>query len=753
MRLFNTIKNKKFFKQWLLLLTVLGLLSALIVINLYVNHKRAQQRESFKLETQARVLAENIQYQLISANNALLIAANKLKHQQSHQEMLDIQLQLKTITDSIPGISHVGILDAGGKLVYSNVAQYIGQNFGYREFFKAVKAKPNLATLYISSPFKNKLGEYVISVSRMIPSQQDAFNGVVTVTLDPGYFKTIMQSVLYAPDMWDSITHADGKLFLIQPSQEILYGTNMAKPGSFFSRHQASGQQASVLSGKFYATNETRLIVQRTVNSVDLHMDKSLVVGVSRDLSAVFAEWKKDVAVQLGLLLLIHLVSIFSLYFYQRRQQVLQQQAREAQALANRLSLALDHIPAYIYIKNRDYRYVYANKPTLDLFNCSLDDLRGSEDARFFPPDTVAHLNKIDTRVFETAQDNTEQVVSRDADGQQHVYWEVKTPIFDELDPKKVWGLCGISSDITAVKDQEAALQESEKRFHSTFVSAPIGMAIVSLDGHFTQVNEALANILGYTIKQLQKKTFYQITHPDDLQSDILQFEQLRDGLIKNYQMEKRYIHKKGNLIWVLLSVSVVRDAANKALYFISQVQDITERKFLMDKLSLQARLDYLTNLSNRRHFMEQADAELQRARRYQNPLALLMIDIDHFKTINDNYRHKTGDLVLQKLSAMLIDSLRQVDIVGRIGGEEFAILLPESKLENAVEVAERLRVQVANTKLALESGQLVRFTVSIGVALLDKPDINLDTLFSSADEALYQAKNTGRNRVCIASH
>ncbi|HQS37625.1 MAG TPA: diguanylate cyclase, partial [Methylotenera sp.] len=521
----------------------------------------------------------------------------------------------------------------------------------------------------------------------------------------------------------------------------------------FFSRHQASGQQASVLSGKVYVTNEIRLMAQRTVNSVDLHMDKSLVAGVSRDLGAVFAEWKRDVAVQLSLLLLIHLVSIFSLYVYQRRQQVLQKEAREAETLANRLSLGIDYIPAYIYIKNRDYSYVYANKPTLDLFNCSLDDLRGSDDARFFPPDTAAHLNKIDTRVFETAQDNAEQVVSHDADGQQHVYWEVKTPIFDELDPKKVWGLCGISSDITTVKDQEAALQESEKRFHSTFVSAPIGMAIVSLDGHFTQVNEALANILGYTIKQLQKKTFYQITHPDDLQSDILQFEQLRDALIKNYQMEKRYIHKKGNLIWVLLSISVVRDAANKALYFISQVQDITERKFLMDKLSLQARLDYLTNLSNRRHFMEQADAELQRARRYQNPLALLMIDIDHFKTINDNYGHKTGDLVLQKLSAMLIDSLRQVDIVGRIGGEEFAILLPESKLENAVEVAERLRVQVANTKLALESGQLVRFTVSIGVALLDKPDINLDTLFSSADEALYQAKNTGRNRVCIASH
>lgn len=753
MRLIPKPNNKSFLKQWLLLVTVLFFLSVMIVLNLYVNYQRALERESSRLETQARVLAENIQYQLISANNALSIATDKLKYLQNQRQMAEIQIQLKTITDSIPGVSHVGILDADGKLLYSNVAQYIGQNFGYRDFFQAVKSKPSEEILYISSPFKNKLDEYVIIISRMIATQQGDFNGVVSVTLDPKYFKTIMKSVLYTPDMWDSIAHSDGELFLMEPPHEKLYGTNMARPGSIFSRHQASGQKATVLSGKVYVTNQTRLMAQRTVDSGNLRTDKSLLVGVSRDYDAVFAEWTRDLIVQLGLLLIVNLVSIFSLYVFQRRQYALQQQAKQAQALASRLSLALDHIPAYIYMKNLQRQYVYANKPTLELFNCSLDDLQGSDDTRFFPPDTVAHLNKIDTRVFETAQDNAEQVVARDADGQQHVYWEVKTPIFEENDRDKVWGLCGISSDITALKDQEAALQESEKRFHSTFVSAPIGMAIVSLDGHFTQVNEALANILGYSVKQLQRKTFQQITHPDDLRSDILQFEQLRDGLIKNYQMEKRYIHKKGNLIWVLLSVSVVRDAANKALYFISQVQDITERKFLMDKLSLQARLDYLTNLSNRRHFMEQADAELQRARRYQNPLALLMIDIDHFKTINDNYGHKTGDLVLQKLSAMLIDSLRQVDIVGRIGGEEFAILLPESKLENAVEVAERLRVQVANTKLALESGQLVRFTVSIGVALLDKPDINLDTLFSSADEALYQAKNTGRNRVCIASH
>jgi len=393
---------------------------------------------------------------------------------------------------------------------------------------------------------------------------------------------------------------------------------------------------------------------------------------------------------------------------------------------------------------------VYANKPTLELFNCSAEELVGSDDSRFFPPQTVEHLNKIDTRVYETQQDNAEQVISHDADGQQRVYWEVKTPIYDDNDPSKLWGLCGISSDITTLKRQEAALQESERRFHSTFASAPIGMAIVGLDGRFLQVNEALADILGYTVKQLQKKTFQQITHPEDLEKDITQFEQLRDGVIKNYQLEKRYFHKQGNLIWVLLSVSVVRDEADKALYFIAQIQDVTERKYLMDRFVNQARIDYLTNLSNRRYFMEQAEAELHRALRYETSFALLMIDIDHFKQINDTYGHKTGDLVLQKLSELLKQSLREVDILGRIGGEEFAILLPESKLENAVEVAERLRTQIANSILVEENGVAIRFTVSVGIALLDSANKTLDALFAQADEALYKAKNSGRNCVRV---
>ena len=752
MRLHSIIKNKKFLIQWLLLLMVLFFLSALVALNLYINHQRTLERESDRLKTQARVLAENIQSQLGAANSALQAAADKLRHSQNKQQLSDIQLQLKVIADSIPGVSYVGILDADGKLLYSNIPQYIGQNFAYRPYFSAVKTQPSENTLYISSPFKNKLNEYVISVSCMVANPDGSFNGMVTVTLDPKYFTTLMRSVLYAPDMWDAIAHSDGELFLMQPPHEMLYGTNMSRPGSMFSQHSASGKIATVFAGNVQVTQEFRLIAQHTVQAGAWGADNTLVAAVSRDYDAVLEEWRHDLMMQLSLLLVIYVISIFSLHAYHRRQHVLQQQARQAQALANRLSLALDHIPAYIYMKNLQHQYVYANKPTLELFNCSAEELIGSDDARFFPPGTVAQLNEIDTRVFETRLDNSEQVVSFDENGQQRVYWEVKTPIYDDHHPDKLWGLCGISTDITTLKHQEAALRESERRFHSTFASAPIGMAIVSLDGQFLQVNAALADIVGYSIEDLQKKTFQQISYPEDLQIDLVQFEQLRDGLIKNYQLEKRYFHYKGNLIWVLLSVSAVRDEDDKALYFIAQIQDITERKYLMDRLANQARVDYLTNLSNRRYFMEQAEAELNRALRYGSPLALLMIDIDHFKNINDSYGHKTGDMVLQKMSDLLKQSLREVDVLGRIGGEEFAILLPESRLENAIEVAERLRVQIANSKLLEGQAETLRFTVSIGVAMLDSANQNLDALFNQADEALYKAKNSGRNCVCVAA-
>lgn len=149
---------------------------------------------------------------------------------------------------------------------------------------------------------------------------------------------------------------------------------------------------------------------------------------------------------------------------------------------------------------------------------------------------------------------------------------------------------------------------------------------------------------------------------------------------------------------------------------------------------------------------MEQAELELNRAVRYGNALSLLMLDIDFFKRVNDAHGHRAGDAVLKKLVEVCREILREVDIIGRIGGEEFAILLPETASDEAVDVAERLREVMENTKVPLEDGLPLRFSLSIGVTSLTSKDDNVDVLLNSADKALYSAKNSGRNKVCVST-
>lgn len=168
-------------------------------------------------------------------------------------------------------------------------------------------------------------------------------------------------------------------------------------------------------------------------------------------------------------------------------------------------------------------------------------------------------------------------------------------------------------------------------------------------------------------------------------------------------------------------------------------------------KLKQQANVDYLTHAYNRRHFTEQGHLNLARAHRYGTPLSLIMLDIDFFKRVNDTYGHDQGDQVLIKLCQLCKKELREVDILGRIGGEEFAVLLPETGLEQAHEVAERLRTVVAESELPLANDQTLRFTISLGVATL-KPKDTLDSLLITADRALYEAKQAGRNKVCLAA-
>ncbi len=169
---------------------------------------------------------------------------------------------------------------------------------------------------------------------------------------------------------------------------------------------------------------------------------------------------------------------------------------------------------------------------------------------------------------------------------------------------------------------------------------------------------------------------------------------------------------------------------------------------FFQGKLEHMAITDELTGLANRRFFIWQAQKEMARASRSDQPLSLLMMDIDHFKEVNDTYGHEVGDQVLKKLSSLLQSTLREGDQSGRMGGEEFAVLLPQTVSESAREIAERIRALAEGLSIPTEQGTC-SVTVSVGVATRQKTTQDLEHLMRSADKAMYQAKSKGRNRVC----
>lgn len=183
--------------------------------------------------------------------------------------------------------------------------------------------------------------------------------------------------------------------------------------------------------------------------------------------------------------------------------------------------------------------------------------------------------------------------------------------------------------------------------------------------------------------------------------------------------------------------------------FLIGVINDITERKQLEQQLKLKATTDYLTGINNRGHFLELAELEFSRTTRYDNALSLLMLDIDFFKKINDQYGHAAGDWVLKQLTEICKNKLREIDILGRFGGEEFAILLPETDYENAITVAEYLRKSIEDFDFTISDNNVsLHITVSIGVSAVNSHIKHFDALLVMADQALYRAKNAGRNQV-----
>ena len=304
-------------------------------------------------------------------------------------------------------------------------------------------------------------------------------------------------------------------------------------------------------------------------------------------------------------------------------------------------------------------------------------------------------------------------------------------------------GMGATFRDITKRIEAEKILREREKQYRAFFENNHAIMLLVEpRTGEIVDANPAASNFYGYSCNKMRKMNISEITAQTE--EEIYQ-EMIRAKNEKRGYFVFKHRLANGSLRDVEMYSGPIMVRKNQLLY--SVIHDVTQRVRLEGELKKLATTDTLTGIDNRHQFFLRAAQELKRAKRYGHPLTVLMIDIDYFKSINDTHGHQAGDVVLKALAALTLNTLRETDVFGRIGGEEFAAALPDTDLQAGLQVADRLREELA--KLNVQSKKkTISFTVSIGAALARKRDKNIEETINRADEALYKAKRMGRNRV-----
>lgn len=315
--------------------------------------------------------------------------------------------------------------------------------------------------------------------------------------------------------------------------------------------------------------------------------------------------------------------------------------------------------------------------------------------------------------------------------------------------------LMAVLSDVTAQVKRERELKQSDAWLNA-IMTGITDYAMISLDGlgRVEAWNESIGRVTGFdaTLVGQPFSVFYPVdaTTPDHL------VDRLREADENGWSLQEGdRLRADGSQFWGSSMISPLREHGQSQgdggepgdPAYCMIIRDISDKRDASERQRKAVFCDHLTGLANRRAFFEAAELELQRRRVSSRPTTMILFDADHFKAVNDRFGHPAGDALLRHLAAAMRASFREVDVVARVGGEEFAVLLPSTGLDTAAAVANRVRALVESTPVLVD-GESIRYTVSAGVAAMDDGVADLDGLMKRADQALYAAKARGRNRV-----
>lgn len=435
---------------------------------------------------------------------------------------------------------------------------------------------------------------------------------------------------------------------------------------------------------------------------------------------------------------------------------------RDLERSEARMRSLLQTMPSPVWLKDPDGVYLSCNAEVERFFGAREKDIVGKTDAMLTTPEAAALFAASDREVVATGNRvESDAWLNFAGDGRRAFMSTVKLPVRDAAG--NITGILGIAHDMTEKKQAEDRLNSVMAYRDAILANAPIGLAVYSFDRRCTEANPAFCAIFGYTEAELVGKSSRILFHDDAA------FEEFGGKIWSvvaeggTYSADMPMCRRNGTAIWARTVVHII-DVRTPDLGVVVIVTDVTAQKTLelelqqsntgLQKLTEQlqavARTDPLTELANRRAFVEAAEIEFLRHRRFRSAASVLLVDIDHFKHVNDSYGHEVGDRALVALATTLKRIARATDLPARFGGEEFVMLLSGTDGSGAVELAERIRLEVAALSIAATTERF-GMTVSIGVAPFLPGDDSWSEAVARADAAMYRAKALGRNRVVLA--
>jgi diguanylate cyclase (GGDEF)-like protein/PAS domain S-box-containing protein len=309
--------------------------------------------------------------------------------------------------------------------------------------------------------------------------------------------------------------------------------------------------------------------------------------------------------------------------------------------------------------------------------------------------------------------------------------------------------LFGKTKDINPLNQKHPAianqLYQHANLFDAIFHHTNVGIALLSLEGNFLQINKLMMELLGYGEEDIYETNLFHLLPHDDLKNIRTNIKKLLDKNINSFHIEQQFIQKNKEILWVLLTFLLICDEKNQPVCFIIQMQNISLQKKAEERLRHMAYHDSLTGLANRRRLQQFANQIIASSKRHQQDFALLFLDLDRFKNINDSIGHDAGDTILQIIADRLRNLVRSNDLVARLGGDEFVMLITDiKKTESVALIAQKILARIL--EVIVINGQEIYLTTSIGIVMYPYNGQNMQTLLRHADLALYRAKEQGKN-------